>query len=373
MRSKAAVLYGVGEPFKIEEIEVDDPKPGEVMVRLVATGICHSDHHLVTGDMELLPTAYPMVAGHEGAGVVEKVGEGCTRVKPGDHVVLNFAPSCGHCRWCATGQQMMCDLGSGLTGGRQADGTTRMHTIDGTDLGQWVSISTFSEWTTCPENSCVVVGKHLPLDKIGLVGCGVPTGFGAVVNRAQLQAGETLAVFGAGGLGMNAIQGGVLSGASKIIAVEPIAFKRQAALEFGATHTIDPNAEDPVAKIHEITDNLGVDKAVVTVDLAYPKTYGIAVDAVRKGGRAVVVSTPHLTTKTMEIDPGKFGHWQKELFGTVYGGSNPQYDIPRLLGLYDAGKLKIDELVTQTYSLEQINEACDDMLEGRNIRGMIVF
>jgi NDMA-dependent alcohol dehydrogenase len=373
MRSRAAVLYGVKEEFKVEEIEVDDPRFGEVMVRITATGICHSDHHLVTGDIGVVESAYPMVAGHEGAGVVEKVGEGCTRLKVGDHVVLTFIPSCGHCRWCATGQQMLCDVGAGVLGGRQLDGTTRMHNLQGQELGQWVSISTFSEWTTCPENACVKVADHLPLDKIGLVGCGVPTGVGSSINRANVIPGETVAVFGVGGVGMNAVQGAALAGAARIIAVDLVDFKLEKAAEFGATHFVNARKEDPVEAIKAITNGLGADKSILTVGVVTPDDVGNIVRAVRKGGRAVITAMPKIEYQHINVSPTEIGLFQKELVGSLYGTSNTMYDVPRLLELYEAGKLKVDELITRTYPLEEINQAFDDMLAGKNIRGMVTF
>lgn len=233
MKTRAAVLYGTNQPFQIEEIELDDPKEGEVLVHLVASGLCHSDWHLVTGD---LPVNYPIVAGHEGAGVVEKVGPGVTAVKPGDHVILTFIPSCGRCRWCSSGLTMLCDLGAGILQGQQLDGTYRMRNKDGQGLGQMCLISTFSEWTVCPVASVVPISKDLPLDKVCLVGCGVPTGFGAAINRADVQPGETVAIFGIGGVGINAVQGAAVKGAAKVIAVDLVDFKLEMAEEMGDPH-----------------------------------------------------------------------------------------------------------------------------------------
>lgn len=217
MKTQAAVLYGPDQSFQVQEIELDEPKSGEVLVRLAATGLCHSDWHAVTGD---LPVYYPIVCGHEGAGVVEQVGPGVTEtggIEPGDHVILTFIPSCGRCRFCSMGLTMLCDLGASILAGPQLDGSFRMH-ADGQDLGQFCLISTYSEYTVCPVASCVVIPKDLPLEKVCLVGCGVPTGFGSAVNAADVQPGETVAIFGIGGVGINAVQGAAHGGAARVVA-----------------------------------------------------------------------------------------------------------------------------------------------------------
>jgi len=370
MKTRAAVLYGTNQPFQIEEIELDDPKEGEVLVHLAASGLCHSDWHLVTGD---LPVNYPIVAGHEGAGVVEKVGPGVTAVKPGDHVILTFIPSCGRCRWCSSGLTMLCDLGAGILQGQQLDGTYRMRNKDGQGLGQMCLISTFSEWTVCPVASVVPISKDLPLDKVCLVGCGVPTGFGAAVNRADVQPGETVVIFGIGGVGINAVQGAAVKGAAKVIAVDPVDFKLEMAEEMGATHTINNSREDPVARILELTNGIGADKTIVTIDVVQPEHIGMAYKATRKAGRTVVVGLAPVGVDRMDVPPLDLVLMQKEIVGSLYGNSNPRADLPRYLELYRTGTLKVDELITKTYTLDQINEGYQDMLEGRNIRGVIRY
>ncbi|MDI3341146.1 MAG: NDMA-dependent alcohol dehydrogenase [Sphaerobacter sp.] len=370
MKTRAAVLYGPNQRFQIEEIELDEPKAGEVLVHLAATGLCHSDWHLVTGD---LPVNYPIVAGHEGAGVVEQVGPGVTEVKPGDHVILTFIPSCGRCRWCSSGLTMLCDLGANILQGQQLDSTYRMHTQNGQDLGQMCLISTFSEWTVCPVASVVPIPHDLPLDKVCLVGCGVPTGFGAAVNRADVQPGETVAIFGIGGVGINAVQGAAVKGAAKVIAVDLVDFKLEMAEELGATHTINNSREDPVALIRELTNGVGADKTIVTIDVVQPEHVGMAYRATRKGGRTVVVGLGQPTAGHIDIPPTDLVLMQKEVVGSLYGNSNPRVDLPRYLELYRAGTLKVDELITRTYTLDQINEGYQDMLEGRNIRGVIRY
>jgi S-(hydroxymethyl)glutathione dehydrogenase/alcohol dehydrogenase len=371
MKSRAAVLYGPNQPFKVEEIEVDDPREGEVQIHLAATGLCHSDYHLVTAEFGDL--RFPMVGGHEGAGVVEKVGPGVTRFKPGDHVLLTFIPACGQCRFCSMGMSYLCDRGATILYGAQLDGTFRLHTADGQDAGQMCFISTFSEYTTVPEMCCVKLDPDMDMTKVCIVGCCVPTGFGAAVNRADVQPGETVAIFGIGGVGINAVQGAAIGGASQVIAVDLVDFKLEVAEEMGATHTINANNENAVEKIKELTNGVGADKSIVTIDYVTPENVGIAVQAIRKGGRAVIVGVPNVKYTHVDVSPFDLVLSAKELVGSLYGNSPVQADLPRYLGLYRSGKLKVDELITRTYTIDQINEGYKDMLDGKNIRGVVVY
>ena len=232
MKTKAAVLYGVGEKWQIEEVELDPPHAKEVLVRLTASGLCHSDEHLVTGD---IPIPFPVVGGHEGAGIVVETGPGVENVKEGDSVVLSFLPACGHCSYCARGMQNLCDLGMFLINGPQLDGTYRFHSRD-KGVGQMCLLGTFSEYTVVPAQSVVKVDDGTALDKAALVGCGVTTGFGSAVRTAETKAGDTVVVMGIGGIGINAVQGARIAGARYIVAIDPVEFKRTKALELGATH-----------------------------------------------------------------------------------------------------------------------------------------
>lgn len=370
MKTRAAVLHGPNKLFSIEELELDEPKAGEVLVTMVATGICHSDWHFATGDH---PARYPFVAGHEGAGVVEKVGPGVTEVQPGDHVLLTFIPPCGKCRWCLTGLPVLCDRGAGATIGAQLDGTYRMHTKDGQDVAQFALTSCFSEYTVAPVDALVKIEPDVPLDRACLVSCCVPTGVGAATKRGEVRAGDTVAVFGLGGVGMNAVQGAALAGAAKVIAVDVIDWKLEAAKEFGATHTINAKYDDPVQRILELTNGVGADRTIVTLGLVEPEHIGQAHRATRKAGRTVVVGLAAITTDSMKVPPADLVLLGKEVVGTLYGHVNPRVDFPYLIQLYRAGRLKLDELVTKTYKLEQINEGYQDLLEGRVIRGVILF
>lgn len=367
MKTRAATLHGVNQPFLIEELDLDEPKEHEVLVHLAATGLCHSDWHFVTGD---IPCPFPVVAGHEGAGVVERVGPNVTQVAPGDHVVLSFIPACGVCRWCTQGMANLCDLGAGMLSGRQLDGTYRLHKA-GVPYRQSGRISTFSEWTVVPEISCVKIARDLPLDRACLTGCGVATGFGAAVHRAQVTAGSTVVVIGCGGIGMNAIQGAALCGAARVIAVDVVDFKLEQARKFGATHTINSRREDVTQRVLELTEGVGADYTLEAIGT--PVTLGQAFDCARKGGTTVAIGVSPSTTERIPINPFNLVLFQKALLGTVYGSGAPRREIPRLLDLYRAGRLKLDELITRTYRLEQINEGYADMLAGKNVRGVIRY
>lgn len=371
MKSRAALLYGEGQEFRVEEIEVDDPKQNEVLVHLAATGLCHSDYHMVTG--EYGPLHFPMIGGHEGAGVVEKVGPGVTRVSPGDHVLLTFIPACGHCRFCSMGLSFLCDRGAAILQGPQLDGTFRMHTADGQDAGQFCCISTFSEYTVVPEASIVPIDKDLDLTKVCIVGCCVPTGFGSAVNRADVQPGETVVIFGIGGVGINAVQGAAVKGASRVVAVDPVDFKLETAEELGATHTINPKEQDPVQRVVDLTNGVGADKAIITIDNVLPEHVGEAFRAVRKGGRVVVTGVARYDHQHIDVSPYELTLFAKEVVGTMYGHSPVNSDLPRYLELYRTGQLKVDELITRTYSHDEINQGYKDMLDGKNIRGVIVY
>ncbi|GBD21280.1 NDMA-dependent alcohol dehydrogenase [bacterium HR28] len=370
MKTRAAVLHGPTKTFSVEELELDEPKAGEVLVKMVATGICHSDWHFATGDH---PARYPIVPGHEGAGIVEKVGPGVTEVQPGDHVLLTFIPPCGKCRWCLTGLPVLCDRGAGATIGAQLDGTFRLRTKDGQEVGQFAMIGCFSEYTVAPADAIVKIDPDIPLDRACLVSCCVPTGVGAAAKRGEVRAGEVVAVFGLGGVGMNAVQGAALAGASKVIAVDIVPWKLEAAQEFGATHTINAQYEDPVQRILDLTNGVGADKTIVTIGHVEPEHIGIAYRATRKAGRCVVVGLAPIATDSMKVPPADLVLLGKEVVGTLYGHVNPRVDFPYLLQLYRAGRLKLDELVTKTYRLDEINQGYADLLEGRVIRGVILF
>lgn len=368
MRTRAAVTYALNSPFEVKDVELDDAKDTEVLVHLVASGICHSDWHHVTGDQI---AGLPMIFGHEGAGVVEKVGAAVTHVRPGDHVVMSYLPSCGTCRWCTSGQTNLCDLGAFTVAGPQIDGTFRFHDDEGRGLGQFCLVSTFSEWTVVPGQSVVKVHPWYRLERACLVACGVTTGVGTAVYRGGVKPGDDVIVFGVGGIGMNIVQGARLAGAKRIIACDIHDWKLDKAKEFGATHTVNPNTQDPVEVAHEITWGVGVDCAFEAI--ATPETIAQAVRSLRKGGAAVVVGLTRYDQPDLPFNPSDFVLWQKTLRGSLNGGCNPRNDIPDMLAMWEAGQLDLDGLVTKEYRLEQINEAYEDLLAGKNIRGVIRY
>ena len=381
MKSKAAILWQTHSKWSVEDIELDPPRAGEVLIKLAASGLCHSDEHLVTGDMVLdQATAdalglkqLPVIGGHEGAGEVVEVGPDVTTLAPGDHVVLSFIPACGRCPSCAMGQQHLCDLGAFLLAGRQVtDFTSRHHATDGTDLGVMCCVGTFEPFTVVSEASCVKIEPHIPLDRAALVGCGVTTGWGTAVNAADVRSGETVVVVGLGGIGMNAIQGSRLAGADKIVAVDPLESKRERAGIFGATHTAS-SIEEATALVAELTRGAMADKAMLTVGVAYGDLIAPVMNLVKKAGRAVVTAVAPVAQTDVKLDLFMMAMMRKELVGCIFGNANPRRDIPRILDFYTQGKLKLDELVTNTYPLEDINQGYEDMRNGTNIRGVVTF
>ncbi|MBJ7307914.1 MAG: NDMA-dependent alcohol dehydrogenase [Acidimicrobiia bacterium] len=380
MRTRAAVLYGPHTEYKIEEIELDEPKANEVLVRFVASGMCHSDEHMVTGDMAMDPAIiemlgwqqYPIILGHEGGGIVEKVGPGVTELKAGDHVVTSFVPSCGRCPSCAKGQQNLCDNGAHLLSGRQEDGTSRHHLLDGTDLATMCCLGTFAEHSVMNINSLVKIEEDLPLDKACLVACGVTTGWGSATYAAEVVPGDTVVVIGTGGVGMNAVQGAHLAGARYVIALDPVEFKREQSQNFGATHVASDVAEAQ-ALLGELTWGRLADKVIVTVGEGKGADLESYMGMVGKGGRLVFTAVANMNENDVQLNLFAFAMQQKQLVGTIFGSANPRYDIPKLLGLYRSGHLKLDELITRTYTLDQINEGYQDLRDGKNIRGVIIY
>ena len=381
MKSRAAILWGVGQDWSVEEIELDPPKEGEVLVEMKAAGLCHSDEHMVTGDMvapeELrllfeLPDTFPLIGGHEGAGVVQEVGPGVTTLKPGDHVSASFIPSCGRCRYCSTGRQNLCDLGAGaLNRGQILDNTSRHH-ARGQDIAIMAKLGTFSEYTVVNEKSLIKVDDDLPFAAVSLVSCGVATGWGSAVERAGTAPGDTVVVVGIGGIGMNAVQGAKMAGAKRIIAVDPVELKREKAMEFGATHTAASMAE-AIPLVTDLTWGQMADKVIMTPGVMEGELMGEAMTLTAKGGTCVVTAVAPIAQTHAAVNLFELTLWQKEIKGAIFGSLNPRRDIPNLLSMYRDGQLKLDELITKTYTLDQINEGYQDMRDGKNVRGVITF
>ena len=381
MKAKAAVIHGLHQDWSIDDVEVHAPKAGEVLVQWKVAGLCHSDEHLVTGDMvppkELLDmmgleSMFPMVGGHEGAGVILDVGPGVTSVKKGDHVSASFIPSCGRCRYCSTGRQNLCDLGAGaMVPGMITDGTHRHFLNNGTPVGMMAKVGTFSEVACVAEASVIKVDPDLPLESVALVSCGVATGWGSATNRADVQPGDTVVVVGIGGIGINAVQGARMAGAKRIIAIDPVEFKREKAMEFGATHTF-PSMADAMLSVMEMTYGQMADRVIMTPGVLHGEMMGEAMNLAGKGSTVVVTAISPMTSETASVNLFNLAMWNKEIKGTIFGSLNPRADIPALLDMYRAGQLKLDELISKTYTLDQINEGYEAMREGTNIRGVIL-
>ncbi|QBJ95570.1 NDMA-dependent alcohol dehydrogenase [Rhodococcus sp. ABRD24] len=367
MKTKAAVLLEAGKPFEIMELDLDGPGPGEVLIKYTAAGLCHSDLHLTDGD---LPPRYPIVGGHEGSGIIEEVGPGVTKVKPGDHVVCSFIPNCGTCRYCATGRQNLCDMGATILEGSMPDGSFRFHS-GGKDFGAMCMLGTFSERATISQHSVVKVDEWLPLETAVLVGCGVPSGWGTAVYAGDVRAGDIVVIYGVGGLGINAVQGAVHSGAKYVVVVDPVEFKRETALKFGASHAY-ASAAEAAEKVNELSWGQGADAALILVGTVDEDVVSAATAVIGKGGTVVITGLADPSKLTVHVSGTDLTLNEKTIKGTLFGSANPQYDIVRLLRLYDAGKLALDELVTTRYSLEDVNQGYQDLRDGKNIRGVIV-
>lgn len=362
--AKGAVLTELNKPFEIQELEWDDPQDNEVAVRVMACGVCHSDWHATNGDY---PVEFPVLTGHEGVGIVEKAGKNVTRVKEGEKIVMSWMPSCGHCNPCVTGQGQLCDRGANLLEGPRDDGTHRIHDKKGKAVWQFGFLGAFSEYVVIPEDGCIPVDQDIDLLKIPVVGCRVPTGWGAVVNQAEAKHGCSALVVGLGGIGFNVLQGLKSVGATVIIAAD-IHDKKKWAMEWGATHYIDASKQDVVEEVMKIT-GIGVDYAFDAIGLGLAQAQ--TVEALHKGGKAIWIGVAPIDQKSVELDTWTMALFQKSAIGTCYGGRSPFEMVPQLLEMYKAGKIKMGELITKEYKLEQINEAYADMLAGKNICGLI--
>jgi Zn-dependent alcohol dehydrogenase len=362
---RASVLFEQGKPLQIEELELEAPREGEVLVRMVASGVCHSCLHAADGSWKGVPV--PIVLGDEGAGVVEAVGPGVRELRPGDHVILSWTPTCGRCHYCVIGRPNLCERrqpGRGLL----PDGTTRM-TLRGRRVHHYGHVATYASSTVVAESCAIRIDPDMPLDRAALIGCSVMTGVGAVINTAVVPAGASMAVFGVGGVGLNVVQGGAMVAAHPIIAVDVKAAKLGQARALGATHAIDGSREDPVAGIRAITGR-GADYTFVAVGDARAMTQ--ACEALAPGGTCVLIGVP-ATGATVPLDPRPLVTGERVVRGCSYGSARTREDLPRLVTLYRAGRLRIDELITRRYALEEANEAFRALADGELARGLIVF
>ena len=365
-RAKAVVCREINQPVVVEEIEVESPRRGEVMIRLAACGVCHSDYSVTTGTIPFPP---PVVLGHEGAGTVVEIGEGVTDFSIGDAVVSSFVSMCGKCRYCQTGRPQLCDQAA-KAANTLPDGTVRTKDLQGRPLNIFSGCGVMAEVATLHTDNVVKIDRDIPLDRAALVSCGVMTGVGAVVNTARVAPGSVTVVFGAGGVGLNAIQGCVIAGAAMIVAVDMSDAKLEMARQFGATHTLNAKSEENVVKaIRKLTGG-GADYAFECV--GYGEIAAQAYGVLRKGGTAVVVGVAS-QKDTTTLRTASLTFEEKTLTGSYFGSARPREDFPRLLALYRAKRLKLDELITRTYTIDEAPQAFADLASGKNARGVIVF
>lgn len=353
---KAAVLYEPHTPVIVEDLDIESPHDGEVLLDIVGAGVCHSDYHYVDGHVK--PRGLPLVMGHEGAGIVREIGPGVTSVVPGDKIILSLDAMCGHCRNCSEGSPALCETHQGNVPSRMSkDGKAYFHRRP-----------TYTEQSVVSADACVKVPEDTPLEKACLISCAVITGIGAVVNRAQVESGATMAVFGCGGVGLNAIQGGVLASAGKIIAVDKVPYKLELAEQFGATHLVNADREDPVQRIKEITGG-GADYAFEVV--GFPALVRQAFESVRMKGTAVMVGVQP-TGQDISVDASDL-MMDRTVMGSFHGAARARVDFLWILDLYHQGKIKLDELISRYRPLDEINEAFDDMIQGKVARTVLVF
>ncbi|HZR10282.1 MAG TPA: Zn-dependent alcohol dehydrogenase [Myxococcales bacterium] len=364
---KAAICHEFDKPVRVEEVTLDGPRRNEVRVRIAACGVCHSDLSVIRG---ILRSKLPCVLGHEGAGIVEDVGEGVTHVAPGDKVVLAWVMSCSTCFYCRIGKPQLCELGERINKtNRMPDGSTRVHQGKD-DLWVFSAVGALAEEVVVPASAAVKLPADAPLEKCALLGCAVLTGVGAVFNTAQVTPGSSVVVFGAGGVGLNAIQGAAIAGAERIIAVDAQPAKLELARRFGATDVIDATKTDAVEAVRALTEGRGADYGFEAIGRT--KTVEQAWASVRKAGTCVAIGIGSMK-ESVSINALMLPMLEKRLLGCWYGSANVHVEVPRLLALYRRGKLKLDELVTRTYPLSAVNEAFADMSSGANARGVVTF
>ncbi|MBL9151076.1 MAG: Zn-dependent alcohol dehydrogenase [Verrucomicrobiales bacterium] len=367
MQALAAVLRQSQEPLRIETVEVLPPGPGEVQVRMQAAGVCHSDLHVMKGD---LPMKTPIILGHEGAGIVEAIGKGVTSVEPGDHIIPIWRMSCGRCGYCLSGRPALCDVGTAMRfTGLMPDGQTRFRDAAGQSILHYAGVSTFSQLSTMPEGAVVKIPRDVSFEHAALIGCGVITGYGAVMNAASVAPGSSVAVWGAGGIGLNVIQTARLAGATTIVAVDRVPLKLDYARRLGATHAVNAGEADPVEAVKDLTGGLGADYTFEAVGL--PEPIEQAYDATRKGGTCVVVGISPPSARA-RINVNALVYAEKTLKGSIYGSTRPRIDLLRLIDLHRAGRIDLDTLLTRTYPLSQINEAYDALERGEVARSLVL-
>lgn len=364
---RAAVMYAPNTPFQIVDIDVDAPRAGEALVRVAASGVCHSNLHFMHGN---IPSPFPIIFGEEGIGVVEAVGPGVTSVEPGDHVIMLFRAHCGNCFYCVRGRPTLCDFGAPIRStGRLVDGTSRFRQGD-QEVFHFAGVSSFSEYSVVPEQGLLKIRRDVPLDVAVLIACSVTSGAGPMLFGAPVEAGASVLVIGAGGVGLNAVQGAMLAAANPIIVVDVVPAKLELARQLGATHTIDARTEDVVSIAKALTEGRGVDFALEVIGRT--ETMQTAFDATRKGGTILVIGLCGPDVR-WPISPLALVTQEKTVRGITYGAVNIRKDVPILIDLYLAGRLKLDELISRRFKLGEINEAFAMLERGEMARGVIVY
>lgn len=369
MKTKGALLWELNSPFKVDEIDLGDPVADEVQIQMHAAGMCHSDYHITTG---ATPIGLPALGGHEGAGVVTKVGKNVTGIAEGDHVILAFIPACGTCPPCLKGFRSLCDRGAVLLGGKAiADGTSRIH-AGSHEVSPMNLLGTFAPYMTVHKDSVVKIDDDIPFEAAAIMGCAVPTGFGSATNVADVKPGETVIIVGVGGIGMSALQGAVISGAKQVIAIDTNEWKREQAIKFGATH-VYPTMAEAIAPVIDVTHGLMADKVIISVGTMKGEYIEEAMILTAKTGTCVVTGMGSMMDADVKLNLFLFTMLQKTLKGNIFGGGSSHVETPRLTALYKSGLLNIDDMITRTYRLEDINQGYQDMLDGNNIRGVVRF
>ncbi|GAA2549262.1 NDMA-dependent alcohol dehydrogenase [Mycolicibacterium diernhoferi] len=369
MKTKGALLWELNSPFKVDEIDLGDPVADEVQIRMHAAGMCHSDYHITTG---ATPIGLPALGGHEGAGVITKVGRNVTGLAEGDHVILAFIPACGECPPCLKGFRSLCDRGAVLLGGKAiADGTSRIH-AGSHEVSPMNLLGTFAPYMTVHKDSVVKIDEDIPFETAAIMGCAVPTGFGSATNVAEVKPGETVIIVGVGGIGMSALQGAVISGAKQVIAIDPNEWKRDQAIKFGATH-VYPSMAEAIAPVIDVTHGLMADKVIIAVGEMKGEYIEEAMILTAKTGTCVVTGMGSMMDADVKLNLFLFTMLQKTLKGNIFGGGSSHVETPRLAALYKSGLLNLDDMITRSYRLEDINQGYQDMLDGNNIRGVIRY
>ena len=381
MKVQAAVCTGLHEPWKATEIEIDEPHDHEVKVKMAYSGMCHSDEHLRTGDITApletlqvfgVESMFPILGGHEGAGVVEEVGGQVDTFAPGDKVAVAFIPACGRCFWCASGRQHLCDLGMTILAGPMiADGTWRYH-LEGQNLNRMAQLGTFAETLVVHEASLVKLSPDANLKAAALISCGISTGFGSAVDRAKTAPGEVVVVVGAGGVGSGAIQGARIAGAGAVVVVDPVESKLERATKIGATHTAS-NMLEATFLVADLTQGRMADVVVLTPGVLTGDFIAPACQIGSKDARIVATAIAPENQTQIDINLQNFSMFNQALLGTVFGSVSPRVQVPRLLKLYEQGHLFIDELITTEYKVDQVQQGYDDLADGKNVRGVVTF